>query len=190
MLAKINIKAAYGLIPVHPTDRPLLSIKWNGYIYIDTKIPFGRRSAPKTFNAVADALEWCYRHEGVTIVDHYLDDFITLGTPDMTTCASNLRIIKKVSEKLGVPLAEEKCEGPDTSLTFLGIRNDTNDMTLSLPTDKLERIQSELLQWTNRRSCRRRQVESLLGLLRAIDSCQSNSQRSSDLIVEQVSIVA
>ncbi len=165
LLAKIDIKAAYRLIPVHPSDRPLLGIKWNGYIYIDTKLPFGLRSAPKIFNAVADALEWCYRHEGVPIVDHYLDDFITLGPPNSTACASNLRIIKEVSKRLGVPLAEEKCEGPDTSLTFLGIRIDTNDMTLSLPTDKLERIQSELLQWTNRRSCRRRHLESLLGLL-------------------------
>ena len=80
--------------------------------YVDTRLPYGLRSAPKIFNAVADALGWCYNQEGVFYVDHYLDDFITIGPPDKDTCAKKIRIINKVSASLGVPLAEEKCEGP------------------------------------------------------------------------------
>ena len=49
-------------------------------------LPFGLRSATKTFTAVADALEWCIVKEGVEFVYHYLDDFVVLGLPDSEQC--------------------------------------------------------------------------------------------------------
>eukprot|EP00731_Ephydatia_muelleri_P033087 Em0025g43a len=58
MMAKIDIEAAYRLLPVHPQDRLLLGIEWNGEVFCDAMLPFGLRSAPKIFNAVADGLEW------------------------------------------------------------------------------------------------------------------------------------
>jgi len=57
LLAKVDIKSAYRLVPVHPDDRPLLGVMWKGAYYIDAMLPFGLRSAPKIFTAVADALE-------------------------------------------------------------------------------------------------------------------------------------
>ena len=57
-MAKIDIKAAYRLIPVHPADRWLLGMQFEGAIFMDMVLPFGLRSAPKIFNAVANALEW------------------------------------------------------------------------------------------------------------------------------------
>ena len=47
LLAKIDIKSAYHIIPVHPADRHQLGMSWKGSIYIDTTLPFGLRSAPK-----------------------------------------------------------------------------------------------------------------------------------------------
>ena len=61
LLAKTDIKAAYRLIPVHPRDRVWLEMKWNNLVYVDTMLSFGLCSAPKLFNAVADALE-CMVH--------------------------------------------------------------------------------------------------------------------------------
>ena len=165
LLAKLDIKSAYRIIPVCVSDRPLFGITWHGKFYVDARLPFGLRSAPKVFNAVADALEWCVRHRGVKLVDHYLDDFIILGPPNCESCALSLHAVREVAAMLGIPLAEEKCEGPSTVLTFLGIQIDTVHMTLSLPAEKLGRIQCELEQWSSRRSCRRRELESLIGLL-------------------------
>ena len=48
-------------------------------MYVDTVLPFGLRSAPKIFNAIADILEWILSNEGVTDLMHYLDDFLFLG---------------------------------------------------------------------------------------------------------------
>ena len=165
LLAKIDIKSAYRLIPTHPTDRHLLGIRWRDKYYVDNKLPFGLRSAPKIFNAIADALEYCIRREGVNEVEHYLDDFITMGSPISEECASNLEKIKRISADLGIPLAEEKEEGPSTAITFLGIHLDTVLGTLSLPSVKIQRILKELGNWKSRRCCRRRELESLIGLL-------------------------
>ena len=65
LMAKIDIESAYRLIPVHPEDRFLLGVNWRDQVYIDPMLPFGLRSAPKIFNAVADALEWCLRADGI-----------------------------------------------------------------------------------------------------------------------------
>ena len=165
LLAKVDIKAAYRLVPVHPQDRYLLGIEWDGAHYADGLLPFGLRSAPKIFTAVADALEWMMRHRGVAWVAHYLDDFITMGPPASAVCGQNLERIRAVCGDLGVPLAVEKIEGPGSCLTFLGIEMDTQVGVLRLPADKLARVKETLAQWSMRKSCRRRELESLVGTL-------------------------
>ena len=93
-------------------------------------LSFGLRSAPKVFNALADTYEWCFHYRGVNNVDHYLDDFVTMGPPASSTCARNLRVIHEVLATLGVPLAKDKCEGPSPRLTFLCIEIDTQEKVL------------------------------------------------------------
>ena len=134
-------------------------------IYIDAMLPFGLRSAPKLFNAVADALEWCVRTQGVQLIFHYLDDFLLLGAPDSPQCAQGMAILDGVCATLGVPTAEHKRDGPTAQLTYLGIKVDTIAGTLRLPADKLHRLQALLSTWGDRKACSRRELESLIGLL-------------------------
>ena len=63
--------------------------------YVDTALTFGLRSAPKVFNAVADALEWILLENGVRYLWHYLDDFITLGKPGMGECEFHCRLVQE-----------------------------------------------------------------------------------------------
>ena len=76
LLAKLDLKSAYRMVPVHPDDSPLLGITWKGSTYIDKALPFGLRSAPIIFSAVADGLAWALFTEGVEYSIHYLDDFL------------------------------------------------------------------------------------------------------------------
>jgi len=94
LIAKIDVKSAYHLIPVSPADCHYLGTEWKGNIYVDAKLPFGLRSAPKIFNAVADTLEWCLATEGVEVVYHYLDDFSVLGPPESEQCYQSLGLLK------------------------------------------------------------------------------------------------
>ena len=58
LLAKLDLKQAYRVVPVHPSDWHLLGMQWQGQVYLDTALPFGLRSAPKIFSALADGLLW------------------------------------------------------------------------------------------------------------------------------------
>ena len=48
-MAKLNLKAACHLVPVHPEDRHLLGTWWEESIFVDTALPFDLSSAPKIF---------------------------------------------------------------------------------------------------------------------------------------------
>ena len=65
-MAKVDIESAYRLIPLHPDDRSLLAVRWRGETICDGMLPFGLRSAPQIFIAVADALEWCAKEQDVS----------------------------------------------------------------------------------------------------------------------------
>ena len=165
LMAKIDIEAAYRLVPVHPHDRPLLGMEWKGQIFVDLMLPFGLRSAPKIFNAIADALEWCIKTQGVANVHHYLDDFAIIGSPGSDEIHKSFSTRQSVCTRLGVPLAQHKTEGPATRITFLGITIDTQAGQLSLPDEKLERLRSLLVSWGDRKVCTKKELESLVGIL-------------------------
>ena len=148
---------AYRLIPVHPEDRWLQAVEWQGSYYVDPMLPFGLRSAPKIFNAVADALEWCLRDRGIR--------HVVIGPPRSPVCADALDVLNRTCGELGVPIAEHKRDGPTTCLTYLGIEVDTMASQLRLPQEKLQRLQSLLVEWGNWKVCERRQLESLVGTL-------------------------
>jgi len=115
---------------------------WKEKLYVEAKLQFNLRSASKTFNAVADALEWCITSAGVQIVYHYLDDFAVLGAPETEQCAHDLGLLKAVYNDLSIPLAPEKQAGPSMVIEFLGIIIDTSCQELRLPAEKPEHNRS------------------------------------------------
>ena len=165
LLAKMDIKQAYRMVPVHPQDRRLLGMRWEGSMYVDKVLPFGLRSAPLIFSAVADALQWILRQKGVSFVEHYLDDFITLGKPGTDECASNQELILETCRATGTPIEPGKTEGPTTRLVFLGIEIDSEAMEMRLPDEKLSRLKESLAQWRGKKVCRKREILSIIGSL-------------------------
>ena len=104
---------------------------------MDRQLPFSLASAPAIFSSVSQALEWILRQRGVHAVIHYMDDFLLLGAPGTPECSQALEITTSTCKELGIPLAEEKTEGPTTALFFLGIQLNAATMSASLPADRL-----------------------------------------------------
>ena len=165
LLAKADIKSAYRLIPVHPQYRAWLGMQWENQVYVDGMLPFGLRSAPKIFTAVADALEWCIHRRGVELILHYLDDFLVMGPSASSICKNSLDLLIDECRILGVLLAREKIEGPSVILPFLGIEIDTILGILRLPAEKLQRLNTTVVELLHRKSCIRKELESLVGTL-------------------------
>ena len=162
LMAKLDVKSAFRLCPVRSEEHHLLGIHWKGQFFYDRVLPFGIRSAPFIFNTLAEALEWVARQRGIKHIHHYLDDFFIVGPPESQTCAHHLDTLLSLCNTLGVPLAEDKLEGPATQLEYLGILLDTDLLEARLPLDELK---SALNSWLERLSCSKRELLSLIGSL-------------------------
>ena len=76
-----------------------------------------------------------------------------------------LDYLTSLCERLGVPLAPHKLVNPTTCLIFLGIEVDSVTSQLRLPADKLARVRLLISEWRGWKACRRKDLESLVGLL-------------------------
>ena len=182
-LAKLDLKAAYRNVPVHPDDQHLLATCWNNCIYIDKSLPFGLRSAPKIFSAIADAVLWAMHVNGLPWIIHYLDDFLLLAPPNSDLHHQLLQVAIGTCSELG--FTAHKLAGPTTCLTFLGVEIDSACGQLRLPTEKLLRLKEELGHWHHRSCCTKRELLSLIGVLahaaRVIKPGRSFTRRLIDL---------
>ena len=89
----------------------------------------------------------------------------------------NTQKLCEMCEQLGVPVAAEKTVGPTTCLIFLGIEIDTEQLELRLPEEKLQRVKQVVEGWIGRKAARRRELESLLGLLQHAAKVMSPRRR-------------
>lgn len=145
---------------------------WANSIYLDAALPYGVRSAPKIFSGVSNSLLWALHASGADLSLHYLDGFLLLGPPDSPACAKSLKSILSLCDFLGVPVAEEKMEGPSITPTISEIEIDTVLLQFRLPHDKLFHRMDRLAHWMRsgpnlvpRRSGTNRDLLSLIGLL-------------------------
>ena len=165
IMAKIDLKSTFRMVPVRPADWDLLGMFWDGMYYVDTCLPFGLRSAPCLFNRFADALHWVLATNYHIDAVHYLDDFLLVGAAGQQQCTSSVQVTLSVCERLGIPVAFEKLEGPSTQITFLGIVLDSEARRLSLPQDKLRDILQMVQSWLGRYKSTKRELLSLIGKL-------------------------
>ncbi|RXN02475.1 poly [Labeo rohita] len=164
-LAKVDITSAFKVMPIHPDFWHLFGIRWKNEFYFAVRLTFGCRSSPKIFDTLSEAICWILSNNyNIPYLIHLLDDFLIVSPPDSVP-AAHLLTIQKLFSELGIPLAQDKTEGPSTSIEFLGINLDSQKFLASLPKEKIDRtivIASTLLTNT---SCSKRELLSILGHL-------------------------
>ena len=166
LMAKVDLKSAFRMVPVRQEDWELLGIHWQNQYYIDTCLPFGLRSAPYLFNQFTDALHWILQNNyDIPHLIHYLDDYLLMEQPASPRCGHRLETFLRVCNLLGVPVALDKLEGPSTSLTFLGLELDSNRQEIRLPPTKIREITAELDRWSCAHKTTKRKLLSLIGVL-------------------------
>ena len=121
---------------------------------------------------------------GVTYVNHYLDDFITVGPPNSSVCSENLDIMVQVCDDVGFTLNPSKLVKPTTCIEFLGIVLDSERMEMRISEDRLHRIMTELTEWRSRKKATKREILSLLGKLIFISRVVQSSRTFVRRIIE------
>ena len=166
LMAKRDIKSAFRLLPIHPDDFHLLGIKVDGKYYVDRMLPMGLSLSCSLFEKFSTFLHWLVScKSNLESLDHYLDDFIFAGKRQSNDCELLVHIFSSICMEIGVPIAEEKSVGPTTLLVFLGLELDSVIMSIRIPIQKIEELQSLLTGVLGKQKITLKDLQSLVGKL-------------------------
>lgn len=175
LLFGFDVVSAYRLIPVKMEDWHLQgACGEDGRFFFSTALQFGLRRAVELWDEYGGCFgDMLASDAGVRAsIDallRYVDDFLTItfplasGQPDDRRAESCRDNVLQVAAELGVPL--DKFKGPATRVEFLGVVVDAARMTLEFTAERRAFMLSELRQWERRKCCRRRELQSLAGVL-------------------------
>ena len=166
-LYKIDISRAFRHIKVDPLDYDLLGLHWRD-IYVDTCVPFGSRHGSQIFQRVSDAVRHimcCHGHK----VINYVDDYLGFGVP--SDARASFDLLFDLLQKLGLTVSQKKLVPPTTSVVCLGVEINTVTGTVAIPAEKLHQISDMVNESKNKKTCSKRQLQSLLGHLLYIHKC-------------------
>jgi hypothetical protein len=186
LIAKADLKDAFRLLPVAPSDFRLLGFVWDDGLYFDRALPMGCSISCATFETLSRALQWIIVEKfKFPHVSHILDDFIFFGPSDSPRCSNALAAFLHVAASTSIPINDKKTVNPSTTVSLHGIEVDTVALSLRLPTDKKEDLLRKLSDMHCRKRVKLRELQSLLGSLnfacRAIVPGRAFVRRLTDL---------
>ena len=178
----MDIKSAFRLLPVHPSDFQLLGLRIMGNFFFDKCLPMGCSISCALFETFSTFVEWKVRSlSGRKEVDHYLDDFLLGGRPEKEDCTILMTTFIDVCSDLGVPIAHENTVGPTKHLTYLGLDIDTVEMCIRIPAEKISELTTQLEKMLCKNKTTLKSLQSLVGVLnfcsRAIPAGRAFSRR-------------
>ncbi|XP_057312267.1 uncharacterized protein LOC130653768 [Hydractinia symbiolongicarpus] len=169
-MAKVDLRHAYRSVPVHPSNWPALGLKWkfkgdkNFTYLVDTRLPFGGKSAPGIFHRLTQAVRRMMARRGFSLMVVYLDDFLVIGSTQ-AECQLAFKTLCTLLVSLGFELSPSKIVAPCQRLTFLGVVLDTVSLTLSLPAHKLSVLKDVIALFLTRKRAFKKQLQQLAGRL-------------------------
>lgn len=98
-----------------------------------------------------------------------------------------MEIFKQTCDEFGIPLADDKTQGPVTSLIFLGLEIDTVQRCIRIPTSKILELKGLLKILIDRKKVKRKELESLVGKLnffsKAVRGSRAFNRRFYDALI-------
>ena len=174
-IAKVDLANAYRVVRIHPSNYDVTGLKWTftndslPTYMVDTRLPFGARRSPEIFNELTQAVRRIMAQRGSQVVA-YLDDFLIVGE-SKRDCANSMNDLMCVLLSLGFRINYNKVEGPVKRLTFLGIVLNTEDMTMSLPQERLDDLDHTLKSVLYKSKVTKKGLQSLAGKLSWATQC-------------------
>ena len=76
------------------------------------------RSSPRIFDNFATALEYIMNNHNINDVIHYLDDYFTVGPPNITICDTNSDAMMDICKNAGFSIQQRKVVRPCEIIEF------------------------------------------------------------------------
>ena len=141
-LAKVNLKDAYFVIPIHQSHHQYLRFLYQEKCYQFQCLPFGLSSAPWVFTKTLKPVLALLREMGVRLIA-YIDNILVLAE-SQELAKDHVRRVVYLLTCLGFQINKEKSVvEPVQTLEFLGLTVDTVSIELRLPGEKIKQIRAE-----------------------------------------------
>ena len=163
-LVKVDLKDAYLTVPIWEKHQKYLRFLWRDSLLEFACLPFGLASAPRVFTKLLKPVLSVLRQRGIRLIA-YLDDFLIMAESKQLAlqhAATTLNIL----EGLGFVINYQKSLLiPSQQIEFLGYMVNSVSMSLSLPKDKLKKVQNHCQKLLDNPVTTVRELSKVLGLL-------------------------
>ena len=169
-MCKVDLKAAYRSVAIHPADYTLTGckFKFSHHNYVstlyDTRLPFGSAKGPMIFHRLSQSVKRMMYRRGFHNIVVYLDDFLILED-SYEKCVEAQQVLISLLIRLGFQISWKKVVSPCTRVEFLGVLIDSVAGTASLSPNKLEKLYDKLCVFSLKTRASKRQLQSLAGSL-------------------------
>ena len=139
-MTSIDLKDAYFSLPIVKRHRKYLRFTWQKTLYEFQCLCFGLSLAPFYFTKAMKPVFSQVRHEGIHCT-HYIDDSLYIS-PSERQLQKDTAQARDLLQSLGFTINLEKSSfQPSKQITHLGFIIDSEKYTVSLPKEKVHKIQ-------------------------------------------------
>lgn len=124
-MPKVDIKYAFCIIPVHPSDWKWLDMRVHDTYYVHTALCVGCSTSCAIFQSITGALCWMTR-QCMDVIFWFLDNSFIISLDHDTA-------LQDLFHTLGVPLATKKAEGPTRQSTSFAIAEFRRNIVVLIP---------------------------------------------------------
>lgn len=165
-MSKCDIKDAFRLLPLAPSEYELVGFIIDGQWYYDKTMPQGCSISAREFERFSTCLQWIIEQtsSGGTVT-HYLDDFFFVGRSNTDCCLHILKQFQSICSLIGVPLAPDKTVNPCYEITYLGLQINSLTQQVVAPFDKVQDAISKIHIIINQDFTTLRSLQSIIGTL-------------------------
>ena len=167
-LCVVDISNAYRSVNIFPSHVVFQSFTWitdgQRKVYLDHCLSFGLKSAPFIFTKVGDFIVKCLGFKNISNVVNYIDDFL-ICAQDLVTCQRYMDIFLHELSSFIFSCNKEKIIYPNTKVKYLGIIIDSVEMSLTLPIDKLQKVQDLIRDFSTKTVSSKVELQKLAGNL-------------------------
>ena len=165
-LASIDIKDAFYSVPIHSSHKKYLKFICVASPYQFEVMPNGYIDAMRAFAKLLKPVFAHLREQGYTSII-YVDDSLLYGDT-FTECLNNVLATLDILQELGFVIHSIKSVLiPTQNITFLGFDFDTRKMTITLTSEKKEKIKKLAIELLTVHKVKIRMLASFLGNLTA-----------------------
>ena len=161
---KLDLTDAYYSVPITNSHRKYLHFQLGNRLFEYQCLPFGLTSAPRAFTKLLKPVMSLLCLSGLRVVI-YFDDLLILHQ-NRAELRHQFQLVMTLLMNLGFQIKLEKCSSAPTQvIVFLGACLNSTNMSVSVPQEKFNLLQSECQNILKARHCSVLQLAALLGRL-------------------------